>query len=433
MTLANRSKCCQSGHPHGAKASTQTVATPMNPTATAAAHSAASAAFASRFSGGLGGSTDSTAAGIATTFTDDVDVSAGAAGLADCFVRERATDHLGYLRPAASVNNLSGSASSSMGRSMSLRHPRSAYASRRARSRTIATMPSRLRPLALLALLSPACWSGFAEVHVAAGDASAPGDRPTTDRPLADAPRAPDGAQDATADTGGLDALSLDVVDAGGLEDRFVVDAPDVPAPEDARDAGLDAVDAPELRDVVALEDRVEVSAGDAPPVVDAGPVPDGCAAYYTPCPGACAVLFNDRANCGTCGIVCGEGTQCVRGLCSGPTRFLGAVSFDPSTYARDPMALARWDALCAARYGSEARVCTPRELDFLGLGAAACAAIGDADGGVRLAAMYLPAPYFSVDDAGVVTASAVRCRGRTFDGFGHVSDLSSAVCCSAR
>ena len=333
MTLANRSKCCQSGHPHGAKASTQTVATPMNPTATAAAHSAASAAFASRFSGGLGGSTDSTAAGIATTFTDDVDVSAGAAGLADCFVRERATDHLGYLRPAASVNNLSGSASSSMGRSMSLRHPRSAYASRRARSRTIATMPSRLRPLALLALLSPACWSGFAEVHVAAGDASAPGDRPTSDRPLADAPRVPDGAQDATADTGGLDALSLDVVDAGGVEDRFVVDAPDVPAPEDARDAGLDAVDAPELRDVVAPEDRVESGAGDA---VDAP----------APCGGACLM-----------------GEECVGGRC-GRWTFVAYVAISGSLYEGFADGLERLDrdldALSPAWIG---RACRASEL----------------------------------------------------------------------
>lgn len=296
-----------------------------------------------------------------------------------------------------------------------------------------------LRPLALCIALLPACWSGFSEIRVAGSDASAPGDRPAIDRPAEDAPRVPDGAQDATADAVSFDTPSVDVVDAGGLEDRLALDAVDAPVPEDARDAavGIDAVDAPESRDVVAAEDRVEASAVDvvdAPAPADAGPVPDACAAHYTPCPGGCALLFNDRPNCGACGTVCEPGTECVRGLCSGPTRFLGAVTFDPSTYARDPMALVRWDELCAARFGSEARVCTPRELDFLGLGAAACAAIGDADGGVRTAAMYLPAPYFAVNDAGVVTLSAVRCIGRSFDGFAsRVSGASVAVCCSVR
>jgi len=156
-------------------------------------------------------------------------------------------------------------------------------------------MPSSLSSLALVALLSPACWSGFAEVHVAGSDASAPGDRPATDRPLVDAQGAPDGARDATADTGGPDGIGLDVVDVVVPEDRLAVDAVDVPAPDDARDAGMGL-------DVVAAEDRVEVSAGD---VVD---VP-------APCGGACAA-----------------GEECVGGRC-GRWTFVSFVTISGSLY----------------------------------------------------------------------------------------------------
>lgn len=290
--------------------------------------------------------------------------------------------------------------------------------------RTIATMPSRLPRLALLALLSPACWSGFAEVRVAGSD-----------RPLADAARAPDGAQDATADTGGLDAPSLDVVDVGELEDRFVVDVVDTPAPEDARDAGvgLDAVDAPELRDVVATEDRVDGGAGDVvdvPAPVDAGP-PRDCGVGFSDCNGACAFLYGAELHCGRCGNACATGNICIRGMCGAPTRFVGAVTFGAMEYARDANAVVRWDALCAGRYGSSARVCTSHELPREGEGARACAAIGDPDGGVRQAVLAMPPSRAVAREDGTFGFWTLLCRGTAAESQNVWDGPTVAACCA--
>ncbi len=67
-------------------------------------------------------------------------------------------------------------------------------------------MRVRLPRVALLALMLPACLSGFAEIHVSGGDASA--DRPAVDRPTTDTPRPSDGAPDVLA----VDAPVADVV-----------------------------------------------------------------------------------------------------------------------------------------------------------------------------------------------------------------------------
>lgn len=301
--------------------------------------------------------------------------------------------------------------------------------------RTIATMPPRFPRLALLSVLIPACWSGFSEIRVAGSDASAPGDRPAIDRPTEDAPRVPDGAQDATADTVSLDTPSVDVVDAGGLEDRFALDAVDATVPEDAHDAavGIDAADATEPRDVVAAEDRVEGGAGDvvdAPAPADAGP-PRDCGVGFSDCNGTCAFLYGSEVNCGRCGSLCAPGNLCIRGTCGAPTRFVGAVTFSAMEYARDANAVVRWDALCAGRYGSSARVCTSYELPPSREGARACAAIGDPDGGIRQAALAMPPPFLVAREDGSFAFFTLLCRGTMADSRGAWDGPTVAACCA--
>lgn len=295
-------------------------------------------------------------------------------------------------------------------------------------------MRSRLRSLVLLAALAPACWSGFSEIRIAGADAGAPGDRPASDRPLVDASRTPDAAETAVPD-----ASTPEVVTPP--EDRPSADASDVAAPLDgpaeaAVDAG--AIDVAPSLDAPATDapatDAQDASARDvvdapAPPL-DAGP-PRDCGVGFSDCNGACAFSYGAELHCGRCGNACATGNICIRGMCGAPTRFVGAVTFGAMEYARDANAVIRWDALCAGRYGSSAKVCTSYEVPRSGEGERACAAIGDPDGGIRQAALAMPPPFLVARGDGSFAFFALVCRGAMADSRGAWDGPTVAACCA--
>jgi hypothetical protein len=289
--------------------------------------------------------------------------------------------------------------------------------------RILATVRRRL----LLVFLStlPACLSGFTEIRVVRRDASISDTarldvlaaavdavRPDVDaedaRSVGDPQTAPEDSSDATAESN----------DSGSF------DAPEV-LPD-----GVTSVDGPGPSQPDSLLPFDVVPDGDGSNAQDGGVASDACPAHYTPCSATCALLFNDRTNCGVCGSVCATSTQCVRGVCQPPTRYRGWVVVDGAAYSRDPRALDAWDTLCRNRFGG--RLCSARELDGFGFGFSLCREIGRLDGGRSYAAIYLPAPFFTVEDAGTISFSTATCIGRVFDGFAdRQTTVSMAACCS--
>lgn len=271
----------------------------------------------------------------------------------------------------------------------------------------------------------PACLSGFTEIRVVRRDAGI-GDTARIDvlATVLDAvrPDAVDEDAHTTGDTPTVPVDSPDVIVEGNDSGSF--DAAEV-FPD-----GFNFVDGPGASQPDSRSSMDAAPDEDGSIARDGGVTPDACPAHYTPCSATCALLFNDRTNCGVCGSVCATLTQCVRGVCQPATRYLGWVVVDGAAYSRDPRALDAWDTLCRNRFGG--RLCSARELDGFGFGHTLCREIGRTDGGRSYAAIYLPAPFFSVEDAGTISFSTATCIGRVFDGFAdRQTAVSIAACCS--
>lgn len=90
-------------------------------------------------------------------------------------------------------------------------------------------------------------------------------------------------------------------------------------SPEPAADAGVRA-DAGEDAGADAGRDLDAGGDADSDADTDTGDPPDGgqtgCLSPEVDCGGACVDLSVDPANCGGCGLACGEGTTCELGLC---------------------------------------------------------------------------------------------------------------------
>jgi len=78
-----------------------------------------------------------------------------------------------------------------------------------------------------------------------------------------------------------------------------------------------------------------------------------------TRCGGACVDLQNDAANCGGCGIACGGGTSCMRGMCLCPASLPTACGGRCVDSRTDPTNCGACGTTCAAGQRCEASRCT--------------------------------------------------------------------------